>query len=244
MKKRQWVAALLLLTMLAGCKSPAAESDSAVESSASIEKQAAASSASDAPAAEPEETPILAPPQDPQTFVRVRDYIPDITVDLRYATADNFTGMVIYAYDDAWLRYATVRKLAKAQEQLKAQGYRLCIWDAFRSAHAQQTLWEAYPDGNYVANPANGYSGHTRGDTIDVTLVTLEGEAVEMPSGFDDFSALADRDYRDVSATAAQHAALLESVMASCGFTGYDKEWWHYSDTNRADPDPDFEPAD
>lgn len=247
MKYRYWLAAALLLTALSGCTIPAEEQTALPEESADI-----AAAENEMPSAV--ETPeaveddiqtadLPDPPQDAQAFVRVQDYIPDIAVDLRYATTNNFTGKVIYAYDDAWLRYATVSKLSDAQEQLKAQGYRLCIWDAFRSAHSQQTLWEIYPDGNYVANPANGYSGHTRGDTVDVTLVTLEGETVEMPSGFDDFTALADRNYEDVSAAAGEHAMLLESVMESCGFSGYDKEWWHYSDNDRAQPAPDFEPA-
>ena len=83
---------------------------------------------------EPPAPPTPVRPKDGQEFVRVRDYIPDIVVDLRYATADNFTGTVIYSYDDAWLRYDTVEKLIDVQEQLKAEGYRLCIWDAFRSA--------------------------------------------------------------------------------------------------------------
>ena len=99
---------------------------------------------------------------------------------------------MIYDFSDAWLRYGTVCKLADAQERLLELGYSLCIWDAFRPAEAQDRLWAVYPDGNYVANPANGYSGHTRGDTVDVTLVTEAGEAVELPSGFDDFSARAE----------------------------------------------------
>lgn len=246
MKLRYWLAAALLLTVLSGCTASPVEQQSSppketVDAAVTEDAMPAETPAAD----EPEAQDIMPdPPEDAQDFVRVQDYIPDIVVDLRYATTNNFTGTVIYAYDDAWLRYATVCKLLDAQEQLKAQGYRLCIWDAFRSARSQQTLWETYPDGNYVANPANGYSGHTRGDTVDVTLVTLEGEPVEMPSGFDDFTALADRDYQDVSAAAAEHAQLLESVMESCGFTGYDKEWWHYSDNDRAQPAPDFEPED
>lgn len=246
MKLRYWLAAALLLTVLSGCTAPPEEQQSSPpEETVDAAVTEDAVLAETPAAAEPEAQDAMPdPPEDAQDFVRVQDYIPDIVVDLRYATTNNFTGTVIYAYDDAWLRYATVCKLLDAQEQLKAQGYRLCIWDAFRSARSQQTLWETYPDGNYVANPANGYSGHTRGDTVDVTLVTLEGEPVEMPSGFDDFTALADRDYQDVSATAAEHAQLLESVMESCGFTGYDKEWWHYSDNDRAQPAPDFEPED
>lgn len=237
-RKKAWIAGILLASILTGCTPPTEEPDA--ESDSSPVSHAASSEAA---VSEPQEPVIPAPPADEQKFVRVCDYIPDILVDLRYATTNNFTGTVIYAYQEAWLRYATVRKLAAAQEQLKAQGFRLCIWDAFRSAQSQQTLWDVYPDGNYVANPANGYSGHTRGDTIDVTLVTLDGKPVEMPSGFDDFSALADRNYEDVSAVAAEHAALLESVMSACGFVGYEKEWWHYSDQERAEPAPDFEPA-
>lgn len=247
MKKQSWVAAALLMAMLAGCASSIEDQTAAKDSTASVDRmdEETVVPAEEPVVAvpEPDEASIPDPPQDVQSFVRVQDYIPDIAVDLRYATTNNFTGTVIYAYEDAWLRYATVSKLADAQEQLKAQGYRLCIWDAFRSAKSQQKLWDTYPDENYVANPANGYSGHTRGDTVDITLITLEGEPVEMPSGFDDFTALADRNYEDVSAAAGEHAALLESVMESCGFTGYDKEWWHYSDNDRAQPAPDFEPA-
>ena len=99
----------------------------------------------------------------------------------------------------------------------------------FRS---QFRLWEICPDPVYVANPETGYSSHSRGNTVDVTLTDLAGNAVEMPSGFDDFSPLADRDYSDVPAEAAAHAQLLEEVMTACGFRPYSGEWWHFSDTD------------
>ena len=247
MARKNGIVAVLLLLLLSACAPtvapPSPPTDETVDASA--QPVAPAPKPPEGDDAQPPEAPAPPTPvrpKDGQEFVRVRDYIPDIVVDLRYATADNFTGTVIYSYDDAWLRYDTVEKLIDVQEQLKAEGYRLCIWDALRSAASQQKLWEVCPDGNYVANPANGYSGHTCGDTVDVTLVTLEGGAVEMPSGFDDFSALADRDYADVSAQEAENARLLERVMEDCGFTGYDKEWWHYSDNDRAQPAPEFEP--
>ena len=247
MARKNGIVAVVLLLLLSACAPtvapPSPSTDETVDASAqTVAPAPKPPEGDDVQPPEPPAPPTPVRPKDGQVFVRVRDYIPDIVVDLRYATADNFTGTVIYSYDDAWLRYDTVEKLIDVQEQLKAEGYRLCIWDAFRSAASQQKLWEVCPDGNYVANPANGYSGHTRGDTVDVTLVTLEGGAVEMPSGFDDFSALADRDYADVSAQAAENACLLERVMEDCGFTGYDKEWWHYSDNDRAQPAPEFEP--
>ena len=69
------------------------------------------------------------------------------------------------------------------------------------------------------------------GITVLPMLVTLDGEAVEMPSGFDEFSPLADRDYSDVSDDARGNAERLEQAMTAAGFRGYHQEWWHYSDT-------------
>jgi len=184
----------------------------------------------------PSPTPIPTPtpipvPADDSIAVRVRDYIPNIAVDLRYAGENNFTGQVIYDFSEPYLRYGTVKKLAAVQAELNALGYSLLIWDAYRPPAAQFKLWEIVPDGNYVANPYNGYSSHSCGNTVDVSLVMLDGSAVELPSDFDEFSATGDRDYSDVSDTAAANARLLEQIMSRCGFNGYWAEWWHFSDT-------------
>lgn len=134
-----------------------------------------------------------------EELVKILDYIPDVVIDLKYATEENFTGVVIYESDEALLRYGTVKKLEKAQEELKKLGYKLCIWDAFRPKEAQFKLWEICPNPIYVANPNKGFSKHSRGNTVDITIVSLSGEKIEMPSGFDDFTKKADRDYSDVS---------------------------------------------
>lgn len=178
------------------------------------------------PAPEPESPPA------PEAFVLISDYLPDIRIDLRYAGEDNFTGQVIYRFSGACLRYGTVQKLAAAQEALRAEGYSLLIWDAFRPAEAQFRLWEVCPDPVYVANPERGFSSHSRGNTVDLTLVLADGAPVEMPTGFDDFSPRADRDYSDIAEPAASNARLLESVMTECGFQPYFGEWWHFSDTD------------
>lgn len=164
-------------------------------------------------------------------LVFIWDYLPNVSTDLKYATADNFTGQVIYDSENARLRFGTLKKLQKAQDQLGQEGYRLLIWDAYRPVEAQYRLWELCPDPAYVADPSKGFSGHSRGNTVDVTLVTLDGGDVEMPSGFDEFSPLADRDYSDVSDAARENAERLEKAMTDAGFQGYSKEWWHYSDT-------------
>lgn len=188
-----------------------------------------------------EQLPEQLPEPADTDFVRIMDYIPDIAIDLKYATADNFTGTVIYDFNDAYLRYGTVKKLAVAQEKLKSMGYRIKIWDAYRPFSAQEKLWQVCPNPRYVANPANGMKAHNLGGTIDMTIVTLDGEEVEMPTGFDDFSFKADRDYSDVSETAATNAMMLEQVMTECGFKGYQGEWWDYSDTTAYEA-YDFEP--
>lgn len=164
-------------------------------------------------------------------MVRVLDYIPDMVIDLKYATTENFTGQVIYDDSDAYLRYGTVKKLMQVQEALKAKGYKLVLWDGYRPVAAQYKLWDICPDSRYVANPNKGFSKHSRGNTVDITIVTLEGQVVEMPTGFDDFTKKADREYSDVSMKAAQNSQMLEDIMIEAGFSGYSGEWWHYSDT-------------
>ena len=180
-------------------------------------------------------------PQD-MVFVAVADYIPDIVVDLKYAGSDNFTGQKIYDFSAAYLRYGTVAKLSAVQEDLKQLGMGLKIWDAFRPAAAQHRLWEVCPDSRYVANPKTGFSAHSRGNTVDVTLVDSDGKELPMPTGFDDFTAKADRDYSDCSKEAADNALILQLLMEKHGFSGYKAEWWHFSDTVTYPVEETFQP--
>lgn len=178
------------------------------------------------------EIKIPMPPESNESFVKVTDYIPDIFVDLKYASTDNFTGQAIYDFTDAYLRYGTVEKLMKVQEELKKQGLYIKIWDAFRPVSAQFKLWEVCPNSTYVANPNKGYSSHSKGNTLDITVVDENGNEIFMPTGFDDFSALADRNYSDCEEEAANNAKMLENLMANNGFEPYFGEWWHFSDVD------------
>lgn len=184
------------------------------------------------------------PEPDDADFVRIRDYIPDIVVDLKYATEDNFTGQVIYEFTEAYLRYGTVKKLMAVQEALKAQGLGLKIWDGFRPVAAQEKLWQVCPDPTYVSPPGTGIQSHCRGIAVDITLVGANGEELAMPTGFDDFSALADRDYSDCTAEATKNARLLEKTMEENGFKPYFGEWWHYADTVSYDVEQEFYPTE
>ena len=191
------------------------------------------------PSPERTETPAPTPEPTPEPedgdLVYITDCIPGVYVDLRYASTDNFTGRRIYDFTQPKLRYGTVKKLARVQEALLAQGYSLKIWDAYRPVSAQFRLWEVCPNSAYVANPNTGYSSHSRGNTVDVTLVRADGSAIPMPSDFDTFSAQADRDYSDVPAEAREHVRILEAAMQAEGFVGYSAEWWHFTDSTPYD---------
>lgn len=189
----------------------------------------------------PTQPTVLTEP-DEDAFVRILDYIPDAQQELRYATENNFTGRQIYEFYEAYLRYGTVKKLMLAAEELAQQGLYLKIWDGFRPVSAQFKLWEVYPDPTYVANPQTGYSSHSRGNTVDLTLVDANGQELEMPTGFDDFSLKANRDYSDCTETAAANARILEDTMKKYGFTPYYGEWWHFSDTDSYPVEKEFQP--
>ena len=234
-------AVLLLCLLLCGCGGGGGRA-----AQGTVRESPPPSAETPAPIALP--TPPVLPirPADDE-LLRVQEDLPGIRVDLRYAGENNFTGRVIYDFSEAWLRYGTVQKLRTTEESLNAQGYELLIWDAFRPQSAQYVLWSVVPDPVYVANPYGGHSGHSNGGTVDITLVSLDGSPVEMPSGFDEFSPLADRDYSDVSPAAAEHARILERAMVVAGFVPYAGEWWHYADSD-AYPYEDLEairlPAD
>ena len=188
------------------------------------------------------ETIISTEPESNDVFVRVVDYIPDLIVDLKYATTDNFTGQIIYMSDDAYLRYGTVKKLVSVQAKLKQTGRSLKLWDGFRPPSAQFKLWEICPDPTYVSDPNNGFSSHSRGNTVDITVVDQNGVELKMPTKFDDFSTKANRDYSDCTQEEAENAAMLEVVMTENGFKGYYGEWWHFTDTDTYEVEMVFVP--
>lgn len=183
------------------------------------------------------------PKREPGDFVKVRDYIPDIVVELKYATSNNFTGSVVYEFTEVYLRYSTVLKLMDVQAELRELGYKLKIWDAFRPIEAQEKLWNAKPDPVYVSNPWSGTNSHSRGHTVDVTLVDANDKELEMPTGFDEFTDFADRDYSDCTNAAAANAQLLQEVMERHGFAGLQTEWWHFTENTNYEIERVFDPA-
>lgn len=165
-------------------------------------------------------------------FVDLQEFIPQIEVELKYATTDNITGRCIYNFDRAYLRLNTAIKLRNAQAEAEKLGYKIKVWDAYRPPQTQFLLWEACPNPNYIANPNTTFSYHSRGSAVDVTLTDAQGNELSMPSQFDDSTNKASRYYADDAPDAAAHARLLERIMYDSGFTGLQSEWWHYQDSS------------
>lgn len=160
-------------------------------------------------------------------LTELKAVIPDIILDIRYATINNFTGRKVYPSARCFLAREAALALKDVQNELKASGYRLKVFDGYRPLSVQREFWRILPDPRYVADPKKG-SRHNRGYAVDVSLVDLEGRDVPMPTEYDDFSERAHPDYAGISDEAARNRALLRRVMERYGFSQFPTEWWHY----------------
>jgi D-alanyl-D-alanine dipeptidase len=166
-------------------------------------------------------------------FVKVSDYIENVTIDLKYAETDNETGCKIYNFTDAYLRYGTLQKLVSIAKLLEDQGYRIVIWDAYRPVKAQDVIWQyngVTDTGSYVSS---------KGNTVYITMVNADGTPLEMPSVYGDSSSASDRDYTDVSENAGANALYLETLMTANGFTAGEK-WWQFTDSTDYEIEKNF----
>ena len=167
-------------------------------------------------------------PKPAHDLVELNRVIPDIILDIRYATTNNFVGEVLYPDARCFLARDPATALKKVQDDLKTRGYRLKVFDGYRPLSVQKRMWEILPDDRYVADPATG-SNHNRAYSVDVTLLDSDGNEVLMPSSFDDFSARAHLDYMDCPEEAIRHRRILREAMERHGFSGIDSEWWHFN---------------
>lgn len=165
-------------------------------------------------------------------FVLLEEMDKDFVIDMRYATTNNFTKQKVYPSAACILRKETAVKLVKANEELKKQGYRIKIWDAYRPIYVQKIFWDIVKDSRFVANPDKGGSIHNKGCAVDITLVDKEGKELDMPSKFDDFSEKAYRNNQNMTKEAKKNMDLLTAAMVNNGFSIITTEWWHFVDTN------------
>lgn len=167
-------------------------------------------------------------------LVNVQTVDPTIAVDLRYATANNFTGSPLPGYqaNRAYLRREAASALAKVQRDLRSSGLGLKIFDAYRPVRATLAMVDWTERVHRTDLLKDGYiatrSRHNLGLAIDLTLIDLTtGNELEMGTPFDTFSAAAHT--ANASGLAAANRQKLKTAMEAEGFQNYDQEWWHYT---------------
>ncbi|MFF3860964.1 M15 family metallopeptidase [Streptomyces sp. NPDC002209] len=197
----------------------------------------------------------------PPGFVALAEVDPTIGQDIKYATADNFTGAVVDGYEEpvCLLARPAAEALHRAQRELLPRGYSLTVYDCYRPQRAvdrfvrwaadpqdQSTKAEFYPDVDKERLIPDGYiaekSGHSRGSTVDVTLVRLPlRRPVDMGTPFDRFDPLSHTDNPRITGAARANRKLLGQTLAAQGFVNLPEEWWHFTFKPEAFPDSSFD---
>jgi zinc D-Ala-D-Ala dipeptidase len=174
-------------------------------------------------------------------FVDVRSVVPTAIIDLRYATANNFTGMPLYPSDARCLVHESMAPgLAAAAKVLASQGDVLVFWDCYRPHDVQVKMFNVVPNPAWVAKPGPEARSHEAGRSVDVTIASAQEQCpptrqlagrciVDMGTDFDDFSARATAFATDgVSADERANRARLRDAMSAGGLSVYSGEWWHF----------------
>jgi D-alanyl-D-alanine dipeptidase len=196
----------------------------------------------------------------PSGFVYVEDTVPGIEIELRYFSNHNFVGERIdgYTAPRCILTEKAALALKSVQEDLNRFGLGLKIFDAYRPQQAVDHFvkWskdqgdvrmkaEFYPEMAKENLFKDGYiaekSGHSRGSTVDLTIVSLDPKAqgveLDMGTGFDYFGPRSWPNNPEIGAVQRTHRMLLQLVMEKHGFIPYSKEWWHF--TLKGEPYPE-----
>ena len=185
-------------------------------------------------------TVIIKPQSASDEVVPVKQLIPDIGLDLRYSTVNNFTGQKLYSIDEAYLSIGAIIKLKLVHDSLKQitshnginypQGLGIKIYDGYRPRAVQYLMFEIFPNPTYVADPNSG-SIHNRGGAVDVSIIDMAtGQEIPMPTEFDWFGQEASHSYMNLPANVIADRTLLYNMMTQVGgFVPYDAEWWHYT---------------
>lgn len=165
--------------------------------------------------------------EDAADLVDIQEIAPRIVLDIRYATENNFMKKKVYGVARCVLRREVAERLSQVQTDLEKQGLGLKVYDCYRPLAVQKIMWQIVAARPYVANPARG-SKHNRGAAVDLTLVDSNGQELEMPTQFDNFTFRAHRNYQGASREAKKNRSLLQEAMKKRGFIPLSKEWWHF----------------
>lgn len=166
---------------------------------------------------------------------------PDVVLDIRYATTNNFMAEKVYDCGECYLRKEVSDAISWVHKRLKAQGYGgLKMFDCYRPHSAQWKLWKKVPNPQYVADPRKG-SMHNRGSAVDLTVVDKNGKELDMGTGYDVFDKKAYIDYTGHPANINSNRKVLQDAMIAEGFRTTRTEWWHFSYTKKSYPISDYQ---
>ncbi|WP_372756739.1 M15 family metallopeptidase [Mariniflexile sp.] len=185
----------------------------------------------------------------PEGFVYVETIIPDIEVELRYNTKNNFIGKRVDGYhsNKLILTKETALALKKVQEELLSQNLCLLVYDGYRPQSAvnhfirwAENLGDTinkqafYPDVDklnlFVEEYIAARSGHSKGSTVDVTIIDGNtGKPLDMGSNYDFFGEASWVEYQNITESQKANRKRLQTVMLKYGFKNYPKEWWHFT---------------
>lgn len=194
-------------------------------------------------------------------FVFVDEFVPGVRWDAKYATGDNFTGAPVAGYLTNRIvgTRALCAALEGAQKKAESLGFGLFLWDGYRPQRAVNGFlrWSAQPEdgqtkSRHYPNIARaemldrGYvaarSAHSRGSAVDLTLCQLtSGELIAMGGGHDLMDPISHHGATEITQAETENRLALCAIMEDCGFTSYDREWWHYSLKDEPHPDTYFD---
>ncbi|MBQ7531424.1 MAG: M15 family metallopeptidase [Paludibacteraceae bacterium] len=198
---------------------------------------------------------------DRSDFVEITDVVPDVILEVRYYSTYNFVGARIDGYERpiVLMTRQSADSLKVVSNELRKQGFRMKIWDAYRPQRAvnhfirwaenlQDTAMKAifYPmvdksllfEKEYIM----ARSGHSRGSTVDLTLLNeATGKELDMGSPFDWFGDESHPDYTNLSAQQLANRLILREAMLRHGFKPLDSEWWHFTLADEPYPDTYFD---
>ena len=161
-------------------------------------------------------------------LVDVARAVPNVRIDVRYATSNNFMHTPLYPIAKVFLRAPAARSLAEVQHDLAKENLGIKVFDGYRPYSITEKMWEPIRNADFVADPAKG-SRHNRGAAVDLTLIDLRtGEELAMPTPYDDFTPRARQDFNDLPPDAIANRAKLREVMTRHGFEPLPSEWWHF----------------
>ncbi len=161
-------------------------------------------------------------------LINLETFVPDLVLDIRYATTNNFTSERIYNLARAYARKPVAEALKMIQADLRKQGLGIKIFDAYRPYKATVKFYEVYHDTTYVASPYRG-SRHNRGCALDLTVIDLKsGQELKMPTGYDSFQKAAWPSTPVSDPEIRKNRTLLINAMEKHGFKVNGSEWWHF----------------